>query len=841
MNDGDKSASRSRPPAEHDGHSGDPAATAGDHSTSQYVPIQVDTPTDSCTASLKQTPAIDLGLSKASNAASSHPVRIAPPRPSEKPPQRIGRFRILATLGTGGFGAVYLAHDEELDRKVALKVPRRDRFESESAVTRFLDEARRAAKLKHPGIVTVHDAGRAEDGTVFVVMELIEGQTLHDRLAKERLAPAEAAELIAQVADAVHYAHKQGLVHRDLKPANILIDAEGRPHVADFGLAVHEDEQRDRAGEVSGSASYMAPDQVRGEMHRHDGRVDVWALGVILYQLLAGRLPFGGKKPAEIFDEVLHRDPKPPRQIDDMIPVDLERICLKCLAKPVVDRFSTAADLAADLRKAVASMPLLIPTGPWPSPPSKQRNVLSMRGAYGSLGCSVTLALTCLLLLAVSSLVWFRSADGPHLASNATSSRHQTAAETEFSQPVDTDNMTEHVEIGPIDDVPAPTASVEVDDIDIGTETLPDSEMIEVGSIGGHGLEGRGEAARKALNASAGGSAQSEQAVALALAWLAQHQNPDGSWSFDHTKGPCQGRCQNPGNIANGNNAATGLALLPFLGAGQSHRKGKYQRQVQAGLNYLTKAMKVDANGGSLLDEGMMYGQGICANALCEAYGMTNDRELLVPAQEALNFIIYSQDKVGGGWRYTPGQPGDTSVAGWQLMALKSGKMAYLNVPEATMQGLSNFLNTVQTESGSRYGYTGPNAGTPATTAIGLLCRMYLGWTKDNPALETGTQYLSQLGPSQRGNVYYNYYATQVMHQYGGERWEKWNGVMRDFYVDSQSKDGHETGSWMFKGDDHGAERGGRLYITCLCCMTLEVYYRYLPIYAKQMTEDDFE
>ena len=395
--------------------------------------------------------------------------------------------------------------------------------------------------------------------------------------------------------------------------------------------------------------------------------------------------------------------------------------------------------------------------------------------------------------------------------------------ETDFSQPVETDNVTDHVEISEFDEEPAPSVSVEV--ADIGAESLPSTDATsEVGSIGGNGLSGRGEAARKALVASGGGSAESEQAVALALAWLAQHQNPDGSWSWDHTKGPCQGRCTQPGNITKGNISATGLALMPFLGAGQTHKAGKYQRTVYAALDYLVTHQKAEAGGGSFGDEGVqshgvMYGHGICSIAICEAYAMTNDRNLMAPAQAAINFIVSAQDKVGGGWRYHPGQPGDTSVVGWQLMALKSAHMAYLNVPEGTVQGISNFLNTVQTEGGYGYGYTAPGK-LPGCSAIGLLCRMYLGWKKENPALQQGIEYLGQMGPShvvENGvNVYYNYYATQVMHHHGGEAWDRWNNVMRDFYVNSQSQNAHETGSWFFKGGDHGAERGGRHYMTCM-------------------------
>lgn len=408
---------------------------------------------------------------------------------------------------------------------------------------------------------------------------------------------------------------------------------------------------------------------------------------------------------------------------------------------------------------------------------------------------------------------------------------------TEFSEPIPTDNVQEKVEISPLDESPAATMDIQV--AEIGAEMVPQDDLAkEVGSIVGRGLEGRGEAARKALVAQGGGNAASEEAVERALKWIASHQNPDGSWAFDHTKNQCQGRCGNPGNITKGDLGATALALLPFLGAGQTHKEGKYQRTVQMGLYYLINNMKLDANGGSLMDEGSMYSHGIGAICLCEAYAMTQDRGLMAPAQQSLNFIVYAQDKVGGGWRYSPGQPGDTSVVGWQLMALKSGHMAYLNVPPQTIEGLSNFLNSTQADSGSAYGYTGPGNGL-GTTAVGLLCRMYLGWKKDNPALERGCERLGKTGPSQ-GNVYYNYYATQVLHHFGGETWERWNKVMRDYLIETQSKNGHEEGSWFFKGGDHGAERGGRLYITALCCMTLEVYYRHLPIYGKGSIENEF-
>jgi hypothetical protein len=383
-------------------------------------------------------------------------------------------------------------------------------------------------------------------------------------------------------------------------------------------------------------------------------------------------------------------------------------------------------------------------------------------------------------------------------------------------------------------DTDAAMANIELSEF--GAETAPRKDLAkEIGAMSGTGLSGRGAAARGKMVQANGGNAASEAAVAAALKWLAAHQRPDGSWSFDHRNGPCK---TNPGSLAESFNGATGMALLPFLGAGQTHKEGNYKQTVKGGLSYLVRSMKLkNGNAGDLTDRGTMYTHGICSIVLCEAYAMTNDRELMVPAQAAINYIVYAQDPVGGGWRYQPKQAGDTSVVGWQLMALKSGHMAYLNVPPATVKGASVFLDSVQSDSGSAYGYTNPGNGA-ATSAVGLLSRMYLGWKKDNGALQRGVERMSKAGPS-KGNMYFNYYATQIMRHYGGEEWTKWNNVMRDQMVNSQAKDGAEKGSWYIPGD-HGSERGGRIYCTSMATMILEVYYRHMPIYGKAAAEEDF-
>jgi formylglycine-generating enzyme required for sulfatase activity len=267
--------------------------------------------------------------------------------------EHIGRYKVTGILGRGGFGTVYRARDEELQRDVAIKVWRRDRSVGDEAVERLVEEARHVARLeKHPAIVGVYDVGRQEDGSVFIVLQYIKGRSLDQELKSHKLGFDRVWEIMLQVTSAIQHAHATGLVHRDLKPANVLLDADGNAHVADFGLAIDDDNQRFHAGEVSGTPAYMAPEQVRGEAHRLDGRADLWALGVMLYQMLTHRRPFQGKTHQELFDEILHREPKPPRQLNPEIPADLERICLKCLAKPVTERYLTAADLAKDLRHA---------------------------------------------------------------------------------------------------------------------------------------------------------------------------------------------------------------------------------------------------------------------------------------------------------------------------------------------------------------------------------------------------------------------------------------------------------------------------------------------------------
>lgn len=279
----------------------------------------------------------------------------------------LGRYELRDGLGAGTAGAVYKGWDSLLQRHVAIKLPHARAVAATGGSHAYVAEAQRMAQLKHPRIVAVHDIGVQDNGIVFVVSEFIEGETLRQRLQRapnSRLTAHDAASLVVGVAEGLQHAHQRGFVHRDLKPENILLDREGNPFIADFGLALHEHEQSQREGEFAGSPAYMAPEQWARAAHLLDGRTDIWGVGVILYELLCGRKPFVGESLAALEQQITQRVPKPLRMIDEEIPAELERIVLKCLEKPIANRYATAGDLAKDLRNW-DQLPVVRPGLPW--------------------------------------------------------------------------------------------------------------------------------------------------------------------------------------------------------------------------------------------------------------------------------------------------------------------------------------------------------------------------------------------------------------------------------------------------------------------------------------------
>jgi serine/threonine protein kinase len=282
-------------------------------------------------------------------------------------PGDLGRFQIIELLGRGAFGEVYKARDTQLDRLVALKMPRTDYFATSEEAQRFLREARSAAGLRHSSIVQVHEIAH-ERGSPYIVSDFIEGLTLADLISGGRPGFRESAELVAQLADALDYAHRQKVIHRDIKPSNILLaapqgpDAGGPrfvPYLTDFGLARRDEGEITVTldGQVLGTPAYMSPEQAAGDHARVDGRSDVYSLGVVLYELLSGELPFRGSR-RMLLHQVLHDEPRPPRTLNERIPRDLETICLKAMAKEPGRRYHTAADFRDDLRRFLRGDPI---------------------------------------------------------------------------------------------------------------------------------------------------------------------------------------------------------------------------------------------------------------------------------------------------------------------------------------------------------------------------------------------------------------------------------------------------------------------------------------------------
>lgn len=420
-------------------------------------------------------------------------------------------------------------------------------------------------------------------------------------------------------------------------------------------------------------------------------------------------------------------------------------------------------------------------------------------------------------------------------------------------------------------------AVTQLADVDLSPETLNIKfdtgvgEAVAAEASNGGGMKSSGSATAGAMGARSkaismfGGTPSSEAAVEAALDWLARHQAEDGSWGFNHSFTPgCS--CANSGT-SEGRTGATGAALLTYFGAGYTFADGPRAETIRRGLQFLLKSLNINPAGyadlkGGDNGNGGIYQHGLATAALCEALAvdrvlmrmiqkdktvrfidpagneikykdLKNLGEVLQNAcQLTVNYLTFHQDPKGGGWGYQPKSAGDTSILGWQVMALISGRSENVTAPSVTWNGINSYLNAVKSKSG--YAYRAGQAPKKSTTAIGVLCRMYTGATRSR-TLKESVVYLGNQGPS-LGEMYYNYYATQAMFAWGDEKeeggeklWTQWNDRTRDMLVKLQAKDGHQQGSWISTGH----QEGGRHFATCLAAMTLEIYYRKLPVYQR--------
>ncbi len=340
-----------------------------------------------------------------------------------------------------------------------------------------------------------------------------------------------------------------------------------------------------------------------------------------------------------------------------------------------------------------------------------------------------------------------------------------------------------------------------------------------------------------------GATPETEEAVKAALKWLAGNQRRDGRWDASEYGAGRElvvaGRNRYQAGIE-ADTGITALALLTMLASGHTHREGAYRENVRRGLEYLLRSQARDGNlGGRATPYAKMYCHSMAAFALSEAYGMTGDYRLRKPVRSAVNYTLAAQSKSDGGWRYKPGDPGDTSQAGWQLMALKSAELAGLRIPVETRNGLIRYLRSASGgEHGGLASYRPGEGVSRPMTAEALVCWQFLGMPRRHPASnEAGDYLLGELPSTEEPNLYYWYYATLGMYQLGGVHWQQWNDALRKTLVETQRKSGSLAGSW--DPNTVWGGYGGRVYSTSLAALCLEVYYRFLPMYVEAAPDKD--
>ncbi len=367
------------------------------------------------------------------------------------------------------------------------------------------------------------------------------------------------------------------------------------------------------------------------------------------------------------------------------------------------------------------------------------------------------------------------------------------------------------------------------------------TQLLTVHFPSGGGLSARNPEGRKEFGERYGATTESEAAVEKALAWLAAHQRPNGSWSFNLEHAPCSGRCSHSkiaSDMATPSTGATGLALLAFLGAGYTHTEGKYQKVVNDGLYYLRGAA-VEATSGIDWQQGSMYGHGIAMMAVAESLAMSRtkenekgDADLRDLVEDATWFTTYAQHK-NGSWGYSPGKFGDTTQTGWQVLSLIAARRSKVPISYHILPKARDYILSTRLDESYSFAYQKGERQDPTNTAIGLTLMLYLGKTPYDLQMSRALDDLSNRGPKLT-NVYHDYYGTLALHHSRHSNWTQWNKKVRDHLVRTQASSGHEAGSWHFK--DEFGDVGGRLYTTAMSAMILEIYYRYLPLYGDMET-----
>lgn len=361
------------------------------------------------------------------------------------------------------------------------------------------------------------------------------------------------------------------------------------------------------------------------------------------------------------------------------------------------------------------------------------------------------------------------------------------------------------------------------------------AQMALAARLGGGKLADRSSEARARAVGQGETTAAAEDALELALRWIAEHQHADGGWSFrlDDQLGPCKGQCQNerdnPDDAPIPRTAATGLAMLAFMGAGSTHQNGPYAEQVRRGLYYLQSQAR-ETSLGTDLQNGSMYGHGIATLALAELFVLSGDEELR-EFVSGVTFFASGAQHPSGGWGYLPAGPPDITLTAWHVVALKTAEQRGIRIPTTVIPQAKSYVATLANPLGNRFGYRSPEPKL-STTAMGVLLQLYFGYLPGQTAIREALDYIAAEGPSPT-NVYYNYYAMLALHHARHAERNRFATNLRDHLIQTQAKVGHELGSWNFK-DRYGSV-GGRLYTTAMCALILETPYRYEPLYDPNL------